>query len=73
MWATTFKIANLKEMYMYRRINVRKFTGNVEQRSRNSSSVAEVQFSPVLPPFFENREPNRQIFFRTEQNWNRTV
>jgi len=21
-------------------------------------SVAEVQFSPVLPPFFENREPN---------------
>ena len=37
------------------------------------SSVAKVQFSPVLPPFFENREPNRQIFFRTEQNWNRTV
>ena len=24
-----------------------------------NSSVAEVQFSPVLPPFFENREPNR--------------
>ena len=35
-------------------------------------SVAEVQFSPVLPPFFENWEPNWQIFFRTEQNQNRT-
>jgi hypothetical protein len=36
-------------------------------------SVAEVQFSPVLPPFFENREPNQQDVFRTEQNQNRTV
>ena len=27
-------------------------------QSPESSSVAEVQFSPVLPPFFEDREPN---------------
>ena len=39
----------------------------------DADSVAEVQFSPVLPPFFENREQNRQIFFRTEQNRNRTI
>ena len=26
--------------------------------SLEKGSVAEVQFSPVLPPFFENREPN---------------
>ena len=38
----------------------------VEVSAWYNYSVAEVQFSPVLPPFFENREPNRQIFFRTE-------
>ena len=30
------------------------------------SSVAEVQFSPVLPPFLENREPNRGVCAGTE-------
>ena len=40
---------------------------------KQQSSVAKVRFSPVLTPFFENRELNRQIFFGTEQNWNRTV
>ena len=25
------------------------------------NSVAKVQFSPVLPPFLENREPNREF------------
>ena len=34
------------------------------------SLVAEVQFSPVLPPFLENREPNREIRARTELNLN---
>ena len=42
------------------------------ERWKRHVSVAEVQFSPVLPPFFEDREPNWQNFFRTEQNRNRT-
>ena len=29
-------------------------------------SVAEVQFSPVLPPFVKNRELNREVLARTE-------
>lgn len=29
-------------------------------------SVAEVQFSPVLPSFWEDREPNREVWPRTE-------
>ena len=32
------------------------FSSRFLKSTRNS--VAEVQFSPVLPPFFENREPN---------------
>src|SRR5260221_151876 len=31
-----------------------------------TSSVAEVQFSPVLPPFLENREPNQEVCAGTE-------
>jgi hypothetical protein len=29
-------------------------------------SVAKVRFSPVLPPFLENREPNREVWAGTE-------
>jgi len=37
-----------------------------------SVSVAKVRFSPVLPPFLENRELNREFWAGTEQNQNRT-
>ena len=48
--------------------------GDGKLKSNNwLGSVAKFQFSLVLPPFFENREQNREIFFRTEQNQNRTV
>jgi len=36
------------------------------------NSVAEVQFSPVLPPFLENQELNREFWAATELNQNRT-
>jgi len=40
--------------------------GSDKRLSTVIDSVAEVQFSPVLPPFLENRELNRKVWAGTE-------